>query len=57
MCEQGEGQREREYQADSALSVGAWNRGWSQDPEIITWAKLKRWMLNWLSNPGAPKNV
>ena len=25
--------------------------------EIMTWAKVKGWMLNWLSQPGAPKVI
>ena len=27
---------------------------WSQDCEIMTWAEIKSWMLNWLSHSGAP---
>ena len=29
-------------------------RAQSHDPEIMTWAKIKSWMFNWLSHPGAP---
>ena len=50
----GEGQKERErenLQADSS----AWT--WSQDPEIMTWAKTKSQPLNHLSYPDAlPQN-
>ena len=26
----------------------------THNPEIKTWAEMKRWMFNWLSHPGAP---
>ena len=26
----------------------------SHDSEIMTWAEIKNWMLNWLSQPGTP---
>ena len=32
---------------------GAWHGAWSHDPEIMTWAEIKSWMLNRLSHPGA----
>lgn len=35
----------------------AWHRAWSHYPEIITWARIKCWMLNPLSYPGAPKEL
>ena len=40
--EQGVGQREHGAQP-----------GRSHNPEIITWAETKSWMLNWLSHPVA----
>ena len=27
---------------------------WSRDPEIMTWAKTRSWMPNWLCHPGTP---
>ena len=30
------------------------HRAWTHDHEIMTWAKIKSQMLNWLSHPGAP---
>lgn len=29
-------------------------RAWSPEPEIKNWAKIKSWILNALSHPGAP---
>ena len=53
----GEGQREREResQAGSTFSV-VWSPIWtlSHDREIMTWAEVKSWMLNWLGHPGTP---
>ena len=31
----------------------AWNRAQSHDPEIMTWAEIKSWMLNWQSHPNS----
>ena len=31
------------------------HRIWSPNPEIMTWAKTKSQMLNWLSHPGTPR--
>ena len=46
------GKREKERknpQADSLLSMGP-AQSWSQDPEIITWAETKSWMLtDWIT--------
>ena len=30
---------------------GTWHGAWSNNPDIMTWAKLKSGMLNWLSHP------
>ena len=52
--EKGEGQKEREKenpeQALRSVRLGAP----SHDPEIMTWAQIKSWILNHLSHPGAP---
>ena len=32
---------------------GAWHGTLFQGPEIMTWAKIKSWIFNWLSLPGA----
>ena len=49
--EQEGGQREREKITSRLPSEpGAWYHG----PEIMTWAKTKSRMHNWLSHPGAP---
>lgn len=29
---------------------------WSHDLEIMTWAEIKSWTLNWLNHPGAPES-
>ena len=34
----------------------AWLEAQTHEPEIMTWAKSKSWMLNRLSHPGAPQN-
>ena len=31
-------------------------RAQSHNHEIMTWAEIKSWRLNWLSHPGTPKN-
>ena len=51
------GQRKRERERLSSWlptehRVGG--RAASQDPEIMTWAKIKSQSLNWLSHPGIP---
>ena len=48
----GEGQRERK-RISSGLPTEHGARCW----EILTWAKIKSWTLNWLSHPGAPNNT
>ena len=53
----GEEQRERgRSQAGSPLSVQNWCRAGTREPnrEIMTWAEIESWTLNWLSQPGAP---
>ena len=54
----GKGQREgdTESQAGSTLSMQSptWDSN-SQNHEIVTWAKTKSQMLNWLNHPGAPR--
>ena len=35
------------------IEYGAWCGAQSQDPEIMTWAKIKSQLINWLSHPGA----
>ena len=43
---------ERESQADSPMSAEP-DMGLSlNNPEIMTSAEIKSWMLNWLSHPG-----
>ena len=54
MCKWGrkaEGGRERERESQH----GAQHRAQSHELEISTWAKIKNWMLNWLSHPCALK--
>jgi len=46
-----EGKGKRESQADSKPSLEP------HDPEILTRAEIKSWMLNQLSHPGAPRMV
>ena len=33
---------------------GNWGGAWSHDPEILTWGKIKSWMINKLSHPSTP---
>ena len=33
------------------------HKSWSQDPEILTWADIKSWILNQLSYPGTPWGI
>ena len=55
-------ERERERERDSTPEGGGEEqRGRERIPspdaglgEIMTWAQIKSWMLNWLSHPGAP---
>ena len=51
---QGEVQRAREkersrFHTEHRTSLWAW----LHNPEIMTWAEIKSWMLNWLRHPGA----
>lgn len=50
--------RERESQAGSLLSVepdtGLISWPWSHDPEIMTWADIKRWIFNQLNPSDTP---
>ena len=51
---EGEGQRGRKRERES--QCWAWSpmcRAWSHDPEIMTWAEIKSWSLNWMSQIGA----
>ena len=53
-----EGQRERERR--NSLEAPCCQRRCQQGAryhkcEILTWAEIKSWTLNWLSHPGAPK--
>ena len=48
-----EGQKERRSQAD-CTEYRAQLKAGSQDPETVTWAKIKNQMPNRLSYPGAP---
>ena len=55
----GRMKRERNPWADSLVSeepTGHWGDGGtqSQDPEMVTWGKIRIQMLNWLNHPGAP---
>lgn len=52
-----EGQEERESQAGSMPSMEPQAGSQSYDPEIMTWAKIKSWMLNWLSHSGTPQKI
>ena len=54
-----ERRRERESQAGSELSMHC-EADTGLDPmnhEMVTWAKSKSQMLNWLNHPGIPGNV
>jgi len=53
--EQGEGQRKRENLQKLPTERGALRGAQSHDPEIMTLAKIKSWMLNWINHPGTPK--
>ena len=54
MC-RGEGQREKErISSRLPTECRAWYSTLSHDPEIMTQAKIKSRMLNWLSHPGTP---
>ena len=46
---QWEGRRERKenLQADSLAEHGAHLGAQSQEPEVMTWAEIKSWLLNW----------
>ena len=44
-------EREGEIISSRLCTAGG---AWSHTPEIMTWPKMKSWMLNWLSHPGAP---
>ena len=61
ILEKGEGemQRERERNPPSRLLAGhgAWRGAQSHNPEIMTWAKIKSWVLSWLSHPGAREKL
>ena len=50
--EEGEGEN---LQADLLLSTQL-RQALIPDPEIMTWIKIKSWLLNWLSHPGIPKS-
>ena len=58
MCEQEEGQREKE-RISSRLPTekDALHRAQSQDPKTMNWAKIKNQLLNWLTHPGATKVI
>ena len=45
---------EGEFQAESLLSMEPDTGARSHNPEIMTWAETKSWMLNRLSHPGIP---
>ena len=34
---------------------GAQHGAWTHNPEIMTWAKIKSQIFNWLSHPSAPQ--
>ena len=46
--------RRRERIFRLPAECGAWHRARSHDPEIMTWAEIKSWMLNQFSHPGTP---
>ena len=54
----GEGQRERERERiPRRLCIVSTESNMGLKPmnhEIMTWAKVKSWTVNWLSHPGAP---
>ena len=46
MCKWVEGQRERErFSSQLPTQSGAKCGAWSFEPEIVTWAEIKSWML------------
>ena len=55
----GEGQREGETESQAgfvhAIRAEADVGLKLMNSEIMTWAEIKSWTLNWLSHPGAPK--
>ena len=51
------GQRDRERMSSTLCTEpGARLRAPSQDPEIMTWARVRSWMLSPWSHPGTPLN-
>ena len=52
--ERKQGQREN-LSSRLCTECGAQWGSLSQDPEIMTWAKIQSWLLNQRSQPGAPK--
>ena len=55
----GEEQKKKERENPKQAPCLAQNPMWAQshDSEIMTWAEIKSWMLNWLSHLNAPKNA
>ena len=45
-----------EVEGEREKQTSSWVRTWwgapSHNPKIVTWSKIKSWMLNWLSHPG-----
>lgn len=55
--ERREGRREMERENLQPVPhwVQTWRRALSHDHEIVTWAEVRRWTLNWLCHPSSPK--
>ena len=54
--QRGGAEGEKESPSDSPPGCRAQLRSGSHNPEIMTWAKIKSWMLNWLS-PQVPHSA
>ena len=50
----GRGRRRERIPGRLCAECGAWYGAWFHTPKSMTWAKIKSWMLNWLSHPGTP---
>ena len=59
MCEEGagEGKRQNPKQAPRAASTKPDAGLHPTNCEIMTWAEVKSWMLNWLSHPGILEDI
>ena len=55
--ERSRGSRERKSPAGSLLRARSLMQAQCHNPEILTWAETKSWLLNWLSHSGTPRLV